>query len=358
MLGLAFLTHLSYFLIILILLLVSIAMILEREAKRSLLWDLAKVIGVSQLVALLWWLPRNLYWWWINALVTSSGMYPLSEQLHSYGLFTAVLGALAFLYLPFLKKHRLLILLWTLPLIIETQNEPILFAIKRADLTWHTLFKPLEGFRFYCFLAQPAAIAIGAGIDDVWNRASMQLSLQKHRAHGIGFIILLVLVVMGLGWGINDYGLKTRFQTSGLIIEEYEAARWFRSHSAPNDRIVADYYRGQMLGGVLGGKALLGGMFPLRNVDYDYIKVPARVQDDIYFLYGTGEPEDVLNIAGRYGVTHIFYSDNMMMYGNLLSRYKKASEYGVEVEQEKFLNETCFEIVYDKGNVKIVKILY
>jgi len=107
---------------------------------------------------------------------------------------------------------------------------------------------------------------------------------------------------------------------------------------------------------VLGGKALLGGMFPLRNVEYDYIKAPGRVQDDIYFLYGTGEPEDVLKTAGRYNLTHIFYSDNMMMYGNVLSRFKKASEYGVEIEQEKFLDEEYFEIVYDSGGVKIVRI--
>jgi len=262
-LGISFLTHLSYFLILLILLLVSIALVIEGEAGKGLFLDLAKVTAVSQLIALPWWLPRNLYWWWINALVTSSGMYPIGEQLSSYGTFVAILGALAFLYLPFLRRHRLVVLLWALPLVIETQNEHILFAAGRVDLTWHTLFKPLEGFRFYCFLAQPAALAIGAGLDDFWRRLSGVLSFQEHRVDEMGFLLLTALLVAGLAWGIGNYNLATKFQTSGLVIEEYEAAAWFRGHSAPGDRIVADYYRGQMLGGGgARGKGASGGHVP------------------------------------------------------------------------------------------------
>jgi hypothetical protein len=208
----------------------------------------------------------------------------MTTQLQDYGVFAAILGIASFIYIAFKHKKNLILLLWTIPVIIETQNEAILFAIHRIDLTWSTLAKPLEGFRFYCFLAQPLAIAIGVTLSKSMDRTSDALPFRMGK---IPSVLLSGLLLIGLFTGIHQYRLDTRFQTSGLTVEEYEAATWFKANSAPSDRIIADYYRVQMIGGVCGGKALLGGVFPLRNVDYPYIKAPGVVQNDLFILYNT-----------------------------------------------------------------------
>ncbi len=333
LLGFNFLTHLSYFITALSLLMATIALIIRREAGKRLLADYGKVILISQLVAAPWWLPRNLYWWWIKALVTSSGLYPAAHQLAEYGTIAALIGIASYLFLLKDGKRHLLVLLWALPLLLETQNEVILKALNASHLSWSTLAKPLEGFRFYPFAAQPLAVAIGASI--AGRRVTPLLAL---------------ILFSAMAWGIYDYGLGARFQNSGITTAEYEAALWFRANSAPDDRIIADYYRVQMFIGVSGGKALEGGVFPLRNVDYPYIKAPGQVQNDLYILYKTPNPSVTRDIARRYNATHIFYSDNMRRYGNLLSYYKPASEYGVDIYYEKFEDGRYFEKVYGKDS--------
>ncbi len=159
--------------------------------------------------------------------------------------------------------------------------------------------------------------------------------------------ILALALLTGLSLNLWDYGLPGKFQNSGITRGEYDAAVWFRHNSQPSDRIIADYYRAQMIGGVAGGKALLGGVFPLRNVDHPYIRAPGRVQNDLFILYNTSNPLIARNIAKRYNATHVFYSDNMRGYGNLLSYYKTASDYGVDVELEKFEDEGYFEVVHE-----------
>ncbi|WP_456474365.1 glycosyltransferase family 39 protein [Candidatus Pyrohabitans sp.] len=352
-LGVNFLLHLSYFIVLLSLLMVTLGLIIRREAGRSLLIDLLLVIAISQAVAALWWLPRDLYWWWINALVTSSGMYPVERQLAEYGTIAALLGFAGMLYLLLRhpRRHSIL-LLWALPLFLETQNETILHALGRVDLTWHTLAKPLEGFRFYPFLAQPVAIAVGILVSDTLRWVS---SGERWRSFALVALAALLL------FGIYDYNLDSRFQATGLVPEEYNAALWFRDNTGEEAKIIADYYRAQMFAGVTSGRALLGGMFPLRNVEYAYIKAPGQVQNDIYVLYNTSSPEQAWRLARRYNATHIFYSRNMEVYGNLLSYFKPASEYGVDINLEKFEDERYFTEVYDNnrsglGEVRIYKI--
>lgn len=359
LLGINFLTHLSYFLVVLILLMVTIALILEKEAGKGLLIDLAKVVAISQVLTAPWWLPKNLYWWWIKALVTSSGLYPVKEQLASYGTTAAILGFVSMAYVAIKReKYYLLLLLWALPLFIETQNEVILFRLNKIAYAWYTLAKPLEGFRFYCFLAQPLSLAIGVltlkivdKTGDIYNRGA---------GGEIASMVWVGLLIVGLFTGISQYGLDTKFQTSGMTVDEYNAALWFRENSGPEDRIIADYYRSQMFAGVTGGKALIGGVFPLRNVDYPYIRAPGSVQNDLFVLYNTSSARVAYDIAKRYNSTHIFYSDNMINYGNLLSYYKSASDYGVDTDKDKFEDRRYFEIVYKRpslyGEIVIVRI--
>jgi hypothetical protein len=321
--------------------------------------DLATVLLISQVVTAIWWLPKNLYWWWINALVTSSGMYQATDQLREYGTFAALMGLASTLYLLRGGRRHLIVLLWALPLFLETQNEVILTAANAVHLSWSTLAKPLEGFRFYPFLAQPFAMAIGVAVSEIAERTKVYCRSCTAESSAV-LLLWSAFLILGLTYGVHQYDLPTRFQNSGLIVEEYEAALWFRANSQPTDRIIADYYRAQMFAGVNGGKALLGGMFPLRNVDYPYIKAPGQVQNDLYILYNTSDPELARDLAKRYGATHIFYSENMIRYGNLLSYYKKASEYGVDIDKAKFQDDRYFEIAYRRdtpyGEVVIVRV--
>jgi hypothetical protein len=367
LLGFNFLLHLSYFLTVIVLFMVTLALVLN-GGRKALFVDLGKVVLISQVVTSPWWLfwklvsmpdtftlvQKNLYWWWAKAMVTSSGMYTAERQLEYYGVLAAVMGITAFLalfYFRFVRheKTHLILILWALPLILEAENEVILKALGKTALTWNTIYKPLEGFRFFCFLAQPFSIAIGVLV------ASGMRRLDTVRG-GAG-MVLPVLLVLGLGYNIQVYDLDVAFQTSGLTMAEYEAAEWYRNNSAPGDRIIADYYRAQMVSGVCGGKALLGGMFPLRNLDYPYIEAPGDVQNDLYTFYRTPDPEKAVQIAERYGATHIFYSGNMERYGNLLSYYKPASEYGVDMDMAKFEDERYFKTVYQEGDVKIIQVL-
>lgn len=341
--GVDFLLHLSYFVAVLVLLMVTLGLIAKGEAGSGLLADLGKTVALSQLIAAPWWLPRNLYWWWIRALVTSSGLYSVAHQLQDYGILAALLGILSYIYLFLGGRRHIVVILWAVPLIIETQNEAILKAVGASHLSWETLAKPLEGFRFFPFLAQPFSLAIG-------------VLLSNRRVT----LILAGALLLGLTWNLGEYGLTGKFQNSGITLEEYEAAVWFRENSGPNDRIAADYYRAQMFSGVTGGKALQGGVFPLRNVEHPYIKAPGRVQNDLFILYNTSNPVIATSIAKRYNVTHIFYSEHMANYGNLLSYYKPASDYGVDVAIEKFEDERYFKTVFERetpyGPIRIFKL--
>lgn len=367
LLGFSFLLHLSYFLTIIVLFMVTLALVIN-GGRKGLFIDLGKVFFISQVVAAPWWLfwklasmpdtfslvQKNLYWWWTKAMVTSSGMYTAERQLEYYGIFAAVLGMAAFLslfYFRFAKKEKthLILMLWALPLLLEAENEVILKALGKTALTWNTIYKPLEGFRFFCFLAQPFSIAIGVIVVKIMGRLDGVKG-------GMG-MVLPILLILGLGYNVYAYDLDVAFQTSGLTMAEYDAATWYRANSAPGDRIIADYYRAQMFSGVCGGKALLGGMFPLRNLDYPYIEAPGDVQNDLYTFYKTPDSEKAVEIAERYGATHIFYSGNMERYGNLLSYLKPASEYGVDMDKEKFEDERYFRTVYQDGDVKIIQVL-
>ncbi len=355
-LALNFLLHLSYFLEVLILLITTIALYFQGKG-RELFLDLGKVVLISQLLTMPWWLPHNLYWWWINALVTSSGLLTIAGQFDQYGLIAALTGIVSFAFLIKKPRRHALIILWAIPLFIETQNEVILSSIGRIDLSWYTMVKPLEGFRFYCFIAQPVAISVGVAftalLDKVKEIDKIKEKLSNRLMNAVQAFLFSILIFFLL-FGLYQYNMPLKLQTHGLTTGEYEAALWYRTHSSATDRIIADYYRSQMIAGVCGGKALLGGMFPLRNVDYPYISVPAVVQDDIYVIYATKDPQEAYKIAKKYGCTHIFYSKNMILYGNLLSNYKM--DYGIDFEGEKFKDDNYFETVYNHDDVTIIRL--
>jgi len=225
----------------------------------------------------------------------------------------------------------------------EVFSENILAIIREYGLMWETTVRPLEGYRFYIFLAQPFSILAAFMIDEA----------RKHKsAYTCAFIIFIVgMGYMSLeGYELADYDMDFKITNSGVFIEDYNAAVWFRQNSDHDDRIVADYYTGQMFSGVCSGRSLIGGLFPLRNIDFnEYIEAPAQVQDDIYDFYKTDDIDYTLEIAERYGVTHVFISDNMVGRG-WLGSYKD-NTFGVPVNWNKFFYTDSFNIVYeDRSN--------
>jgi hypothetical protein len=339
-LGIAFMAHLSYFIIILCLFLTLIYVLHEDRSKRPII-AFFLLIGISQLVAFWWWYPRNLYWWWIQALTSSSGYYIPLKHFFEFGIVSAVLGGLGLIYLGFTKNRSLLLLfLWALPLFLETQNETILQIIGRSDLAWTTLAKPLEGFRFYCFLAQPLAIAGGIFLYHMEPRIDRRILFS-----GLIGVLLLNLCVYNINFDLTN---------AGIIRKEYDAAVWYRDNSDKNALIVADYYRAQMISGVCGGKALIGGLFPLRNVDYPYIKAPGMVQHDLYTLYTTEDIAEAMMIIHRYEITYIFYSGNLERTGYFGTSLQEG--YGLDVYLDKFYSNR-FETVYKNNNIIIFKVI-
>ncbi|MBU7042767.1 MAG: glycosyltransferase family 39 protein [Theionarchaea archaeon] len=340
LLGITFMVHLSYFIIILCLFMSLIYVLHEDFSSRPILAFFV-LICISQLVAFWWWYPRNLYWWWIYGLTSSSGYYSPVQHFFEFGIVSAILGGLGLLYLGITKNRSLLLLfLWTLPLFLETQNETILQLVGRIDLAWSTLAKPLEGFRFYCFLAQPLAIAGGIFL---YHLVEPRIS-RKFLYSAIVGVCLLNLYV---------YNIDFHLTNAGILRGEYDAAVWYRDHSDDDSLIVADYYRSQMISGVCGGKALIGGLFPLRNVDYLYIQAPGTVQHDLYTLYTTEDLAETIKIIRRYNITHIFYSGNLKTTGYFGTSLQEG--YGLEVFLDKFY-QLSFEPVYKNNNIIIFKV--
>jgi hypothetical protein len=336
LLGFAFLFHLSYFVLVLSLFMILIYLFSQKVGKRAAFAFLALVL-LSQLTAFWWWGPRDLYWWWIRGLTSSTGYYTPVKHFFEFGIVPALIGGIGLGYLGVKRNTYFLFLgLWILPLLLETQNETILHIIGRIDLTWETLAKPLEGFRFYCFLAQPLSITGGVLL---WVS-------EKKISHRIIFSGLIVLLAVNL-W-VYDIGFD--LTNAGMSKREYEAAVWFKENTGDTALIVADYYRGQMIAGVCGGKALIGGLFPLRNVEYPYIKAPGQVQNDLYTLYITEDVEEALEILERYKITHIFYSENLRKTGYFGTYLQEG--FGLPVSLDKFFVEN-FVIVYEDEDILI-----
>lgn len=361
-----FLTHLTYFLLVLILVSVHVGLVVEgRTSMRQLAWLCVPVV-VSQGLTVRWWAPTNLYWWWTMGLTTSSGLYEGRLFLKHYGVAAGLLGHLALLALLglIIAKRKRIPALWLLPIawavvpMIEAHNEGILNLFGQRALAWHTLIKPLEGFRFYCFLAQPLALCTGLVAD--WALG--------HGVRRLGRVICglaaacALWAATGMLWRDlhHGYGLAGRFKNAGISLQEYEAAVWFRGHSQPTDRIATEYFTAQMFCGVAACKALEGSTFPLRNVTIPYITNGWQVQQDIYALYTSDDPETVTALMRRYGVTHIVLSPKILFHIERITQGDVVLEDIHGLEKKNFSktlqNPSYFEPIYRNGEVQIFKV--
>lgn len=345
--SVSFLTHLFFLLIPFLLVLLTLGLSFQRGERTKLWLDLGAVLLVSQLLTVWWWGPKNLYWWWIQGLVTSSGYYPAGKQLENFGAAAALCTAYAVLIILIrrfsdkecLPQYTWIPFLWILIPLVQTQNESLLTALGRLDLSWNTLFKPLEGFRFYPFVAQPAALIFGIACAG-WT------SSQKVFRSALPLVFMFLVADMHYGYRFND-----RIKNAGFTLEEIGAAEWYREHSKPTDRIIADYYRAYMFAGFSGGRALLGMAFPLRNVEVPCIsRSDYRVPDDIHRIYTTDDPKEAVRLMKRYGATHLLISSNMASNGNFITK-----GFGVKYNYKTLQDTRYFTPVYqDKGKVVIV----
>jgi 4-amino-4-deoxy-L-arabinose transferase-like glycosyltransferase len=104
LLGVVFLFHLSYFALLLSLIMVLIYLSSKKVYKRPLFCFFVLLL-VSQVVAVWWWYPRDLYWWWIHGLTSSTGHYTPLKHFFKFGMVTAVLGGIGFFF-PGLKTRQ------------------------------------------------------------------------------------------------------------------------------------------------------------------------------------------------------------------------------------------------------------
>ena len=348
LLGINFLFHLSYFVTLVTLLIYILAEKIEKRPIKEKIKFFLIATGVSLGITAWWWAPDNLFKWWIFHISTSTLLQGITGHLEFYGAPFMILGFIGFAYFCIKKfNYKTFIVLWCIFLFYEVFSENILDILNKQGLMWETVVRPLEGYRFYIFLAMPFSLVSALFLDNIRKDLDREV---------LELAIISAMLVISLT-GLSSYNIEWKLTNAGVNEREYKAALWFRENTDEDARIVADYYTAQMFAGVCGGKALLGGLFPLRNIDFNpYIKAPGQVQDDIYDFYSTDDIDLTFEIAKRYGITHVFISRNMETSG-WLGAYK-AGGFGVPVNHGKFENDKYFKLVYSDGDIEIYKILY
>jgi asparagine N-glycosylation enzyme membrane subunit Stt3 len=360
-----FLVHLSVFTLMIILLFVHSALVLEGKTKPKYFLFLCIPMLLSQIFTIWWWLPLDLYWWWTQVLTTSAAYIEGIRFLLLYGKMSAILGHLAFITLVIfiIRKRKslpsfyLVPIAWAIFPMIESHNEAILKLIGHYEWTWYTIAKPLESFRFYCFLAPPLAVCFGLACD-IFLRYSFWQRINFRK-----FIIIFLIFILSLALLLDmfvDYRFFARFTTrTGVKIEEIQAAVWFRNHSKPTDRILTEYYIAQMFGGICGGKSLMGSKFPLKNVNIPYITEGWLVQQNIYSVYTTNDPGWIGVVLKKYGCTHVFLSKNVLIHIEYITQSDSVLEDVNSLVKKDFsdtlINPKYFKTVYENKDVKILQ---
>lgn len=334
------------------------ALFFRTTFRRKMWFSLLLVLLLSQLFTVMWWYPTNLYWWWIKSIVTSCGNYATDKKLSDYGVSAGIIGLYFFLLVlakAFFRKrgtplkYAWVPIFWAVIPLLETHNETILTLLRKPDLAWSTVCKPLEGFRFYCFLAQPLALGFGMIGMHFWNQMASLNFFKRKIIFILHFPLIFILLFVDMK---IIYGFSPRIQNAGFTMDEIRAAQWFRENSKPNDRIIADYYRAQMFSGFAGGKALLGMAFPLRNVSYPYISQDNyTVPLDAYRIFTTDDPEEAVALMRRYGATHLLVSANMGTNANFI-----LYGFGVPYNFKTLQDPQYFRPVYqEEGKVVILE---
>ena len=366
-----FLTHLTYFNLVVILLFVHVSLLNEKVGSFKKTGLLAAAVLISQVLTSWWWLPGNLYWWWTKGLSTSTASPDRILLMRHYGSVSAVIGHLAFFFLVyfiFRRKHKkemfyLLPVYWAIYPIIESHMEGMLLLFQKNALMWNNLVRPIEGFRFYSFLAQPLALCFALMFEQMLKSKFVKIQATQLNRLCCGVMVILVLLLgadLYFGYKIND-----RFRSHMITLDDVEAAQWIRHNTGEETRVLADYYTAQMVGGICAGRALQGSMFPLKGANIPYISDSWQVLNDIYKVYKSEDPLAVKAVLQRYHVTHVYYSDLVLRkmefvvngYGDM-DGYEKGRFDGLKKvdHQKTLLNPDYFQVVYSKNGVKILAV--
>lgn len=366
-----FLTHLTYFNLVVILLFVHVSLVNEKIGSFKKTAYLIGAFLLSQILTAWWWLPGKLYWWWTKGLSTSTASPDRILLLKHYGTVSAVIGHLAFFFLVFFifrRKHKkemfyLLPVYWAIYPIIESHMEGMLLLFQKNELMWNNLVRPIEGFRFYSFLTQPLALCAALALEQILKSRFVHKQSWKANRFFLGFGVIMVALLTADLYG--GFKLNHRYEEHMVSLEEIRAAYWFREHTTAKDRVLADYYTAQMVSGVCAGRALLGSMFPLKGAGIPYISDSWQVLDDIYEMYNTEDPAKVREIMNRYKITHVFYSDGVLRriefvvngYGDLDGFYQGKYDRLKQVGHGKtLLNPDIFQVIYSQGDVRILAV--
>lgn len=361
-----FLTHLSFFTMVIILLFVQLSLILEHKATwRDYLFFLVP-LALSQILTAWWWLPENLYWWWTMALTTSSGIHEGLHYLKEYGTASAIIGHLGFIgLLGYVLTHRrkipsffLLPIFWAIFPMLESHNEGFLILFRHLELSWNNFFKPLEGFRFYLFLIPPLSICFALCVDRLLQLPAVQRLPPRRKSFLLlGPAVLSFLLFYDMFF---IYRLQDRFRTSGMDTRDILAAQWFKTNTPTDARILTEYYTAQMFSGICGGKALLGSLFPLKKVSLPYITdASLTVAKDIYSVYTSYDINHIRDVLQKYGCTHVYISNKTNFFVDTTGLKGYVSDESNKIKMEKLLEtfaaDKNFRIIYDDNDIKIIE---
>lgn len=371
LLGVNFFVHLTYFNIVIIVLLVHLALMRRGAAKAGHLPYFALAVLLSQVITSWWWLPKNLYWWWTQAISTSTAFFDPGQFLKHYGPISAILGHIAFIFVGWMalrnNKNSFLYyvpLYWTVFLLVESHMEWLLLLIHKQNLVWHTFIRPIEGFRFYSFLAQPLAMCFGIMLDKIFHAKRLERLTPWVRKNLLrwGLVGLIVLLSINM---VAPYGIIERFHKFRVTPEDIRAAYWLRDNLKKDEKVLSNYYAAQMFAGVMGGRALLGAMFPLKKKVLPYIGDGYRVLFDIYSVYTSEDILEIKEIMRRYGCTHVHLSDYTLSrleyavngFGDTrgLARGDFDGLVGKDYSAT-LMNPKYFRVVYHKDGVKVLKL--
>jgi len=374
MMAINFLIHLTFFNLVMILIFSHLGLIYVKKTSWQKFFDLLVPIAISQILTIWWWGPHHLYWWWTQVLTTSPGFFlhiAGAKYLSEHGSLSAFLGYMSFFFIYYLAIKRkashgyfMIPVFWAIFPLIESHMEDILLLTQKTEWWVHTLIKPLEGFRFYVFLAQPLAICVGLALEEIRLRIRPYASSQKFSR--ISSILIWVIFIGLLLDILFFYNLSQRFRWHRLEKADIQAAQWFRSHTKKGDRILADDYSAQLFSGIAGGRALLGSMFPLRNVTIPYISGSWIVLYDIHTLYKSMDINEIQTILSKYKCRYVYYSNEVLrrieylVNGQGDAKGEREGKYDqlIDIDHSKtLLNPKFFKVVYDHNGRKILKFL-
>ena len=127
---------------------------------------------------------------------------------------------------------------------------------------------------------------------------------------------------------------------SQVLEGEMTATQWIRDHTLPTDKFVADIGGAEAIMGMTTRVSLVGG-------DWANSPDPVRNMETAGQIYRTDDASEANRLARESGCTYVLMPDRRLNTGTF-DNYANAT---------KFADPGYFQLVYDKENVKIYRVL-